>query len=84
MKITVLLDYPDDAAPEFTADMMLHGGKVETVQFDDLFREHETLAEEALALVDLGPSHPLFEFRLNRLRALVDFDDVEEDEEVQP
>lgn len=47
MKITVLLDYPDDATPGFTADMELRGGKVEAVQFSDLFQEHETLEEEA-------------------------------------
>lgn len=43
MKITLLLDYPDDARPEFGADMVLHGGKVETVQFSDVFAENEAL-----------------------------------------
>lgn len=71
MKITLLLDYPDDASPEFSANMELHGGKVEVVQFSDLFQEHETLEEEARVLVDMDPRHQLFDFRLNRLRALV-------------
>jgi len=35
LKIAVLLDYPDDATPEFSAGMKLHGGKVEAVQFGD-------------------------------------------------
>ena len=72
MKITLLLDYPDDAAPQFGADMEIHGGKVEVVQFSDLFQEHEALEEEARALADMDPSHSLFEMRLEKLRAVLD------------
>lgn len=42
MKITLLLDYPETANPQFGAGMELHGGKVEVVQFGDLFEEQET------------------------------------------
>jgi hypothetical protein len=43
MKITLLLNYPDYAAPEFAPGLELHGGLVEIVQFSDLFQEHENL-----------------------------------------
>jgi len=46
----------------------------------NLFQKHDTLEEEALALVEMDPSHRLFDFRLNRLRAIVDPDNWEEDE----
>jgi len=75
LKITILLDYPDDASPQFGADMELHGGKVETVQFSDLFQEHETLEEEARALLELDPRHQLWTFRRDRLTALLNPDD---------
>lgn len=82
MKITLLLDYPDDATPGFTADMELHGGKVEVVQFSDLFQEHEALKEEAEALVDMDPNHQLFDMRLEKLRHAIhpETEDVDGDE----
>lgn len=80
MKITLLLDYPDDATPVFTADMELHGGKVEAVQFSDLFQEHDALTEEAEALVDMDTSHQLFDMRLEKLRSVLhpETEDVDE------
>ena len=80
-KITLLLEYPDDARPEFTANMTLHGGKVETVQFNDLFAIHDALEVEAVALVDMDPSHALFGFRIQRLRAVLQEIGAEVDEE---
>jgi TorA maturation chaperone TorD len=81
-KITLLLEYPDDARPEFSANMTLHGGKVETVQFNDLFATHDALEAEAVALVDMDPSHALFGFRIQRLRAVLSESGAEVDEEI--
>ena len=80
MKITLLLDYPDDAAPEFAAGMEIHGGKVEVVQFTDLFQGHEALEEEASALAGMDPSHRLFEMRLEKLRAVLGMETEDIDE----
>jgi len=81
MKITLLLDYPDDATPEFSTNMVLHGGMVEVVQFSDLSQEHETLEEETRALLDIDPRHQLWNFRWTRLNALLNPDDSGGDEE---
>lgn len=47
MKITLLLEYPETANPQFGAGMELHGGKVEVVQFGDLFAEQEAHEQKA-------------------------------------
>lgn len=78
MKITLLLDYPDNASPQFGADMELHGGKVEAVQFSDLFKEHDALEEEARALANMDPSHQLFEMRLEKLRVALGMETEDE------
>lgn len=43
MRITVLLDYPDDANPQFTGGMTFNGGNVECVEFDDLFAKIDAI-----------------------------------------
>ena len=54
MKITLLLEYPDDASPEFCSHMELHGGKVEIVQFGDVFQDHDAL----LGMTRMLDEHP--------------------------
>ncbi|MCB0097699.1 MAG: hypothetical protein KDE46_18335 [Caldilineaceae bacterium] len=39
MKITILLDYPDNANPKFGHGMTALGGTVESIYFGDLFAE---------------------------------------------
>ena len=71
MKTTVLLNYPDESNPQFSAGMEMHGGQVEAVHFADLFDRFDKLEEAAIALVDMDPSHPLFGLRLINLQTIL-------------
>ena len=55
MKITILLDYPDNANPKFTGGMAALGGAVESVYFGDLFAETEP-GEYSQGLCNDGPT----------------------------